>query len=106
MKTVRILLVALMLAACAKVGTLERPAPLVGARAKQQYQAEKAAAARAAARNPDTQPEPLPDPNDPATWPSTPKEPPVPGQKTNPFGNPPAGVLPQPLTQPGNNGPL
>jgi hypothetical protein len=37
------------LAACGKQGVLERPAPLFGAKAKAQYEAEKAAEARAAA---------------------------------------------------------
>jgi hypothetical protein len=53
-------LLALALSACAKVGTLDRPAPLFGARAKADYQAQKAAAAAAARAKPNTGPEPLP----------------------------------------------
>ena len=50
----------LAVGACAKVGTLDQPAPLFGARAKADYQAQKAAAAAAARKQPDTTPEPLP----------------------------------------------
>jgi hypothetical protein len=51
---------ALALTACAKVGTLDRPAPLFGEKAKAQYRAEKAAEAAAKAKPADTATEPLP----------------------------------------------
>jgi hypothetical protein len=55
-----ILLCTLTLVGCAKVGTLDRPAPLFGEKAKARYQADKAAAA-AKAQKPDSgEPEPLP----------------------------------------------
>jgi hypothetical protein len=51
---------ALALTGCAKVGTLDRPAPLFGEKAKAQYRAQKAAAAAAKARPAESEPEPLP----------------------------------------------
>jgi hypothetical protein len=50
----------LALGACAKVGTLDRPAPLFGAKAKAAYNAEKAAAAAEKAKPVDNSPEALP----------------------------------------------
>jgi hypothetical protein len=50
----------LVLAGCAKVGTLDRPAPLFGEKAKAEYRAQKAAAEAAKAKKPDEEPEPLP----------------------------------------------
>jgi len=56
-----ILLCSLALIGCAKVGTLDRPAPLFGEKAKARYQADKAAAAAAKTQKPDSgEPEPLP----------------------------------------------
>lgn len=57
---------ALALAGCAKVGTLDRPAPLFGEKAKAKYRAEQAAAAAAKAKPADSQPAPLP-PSDTAS---------------------------------------
>jgi hypothetical protein len=54
------LLGALCLAACAKVGTLDRPAPLFGEKAKADYRAQKAAADAAKAKKDTEEPEPLP----------------------------------------------
>ena len=52
---------ALALVSCAKVGPLDRPAPLFGDKAKAHYRAQKAAEAAAKATKPDNgQPEPLP----------------------------------------------
>jgi uncharacterized protein YceK len=51
---------ALALSGCAKVGTLDRPAPLFGEKAKAKYRAEKAAEAAAKAKPEDTGPEALP----------------------------------------------
>ena len=50
----------LALAGCAKVGTLDRPAPLFGEKAKARYRADQAAAAAAKAKPEDGQPAPLP----------------------------------------------
>ncbi|HEY1562479.1 MAG TPA: hypothetical protein VGF71_16545 [Caulobacteraceae bacterium] len=53
---------ALALAGCAKVGTLDQPAPLFGEKAKAKYRAEKAAEAAAkTAKTDEGGPEPLPD---------------------------------------------
>ena len=51
---------ALCLAGCAKVGTLDRPAPLFGERAKADYRAKKAAADAAKSKKETEEPEPLP----------------------------------------------
>jgi hypothetical protein len=49
------------LSACGRVGTLEQPAPLYGAKAKADYRQKKAAeAARAQAAKESGEPEPLP----------------------------------------------
>ena len=51
----------LALTGCAKVGTLDRPAPLFGEKAKENYRAEKAAEAAAKEKKPDEgEPESLP----------------------------------------------
>ena len=54
------LLGALCLAGCAKVGTLDRPAPLFGEKAKADYRAQKAAAEAAKSKKDTEEPEPLP----------------------------------------------
>jgi hypothetical protein len=59
--TLLALTAAVALAGCAKVGTLDRPAPLFGEKAKEHYRAEQAAAAAAKAKKAeDDQPEALP----------------------------------------------
>ena len=73
-RTIGLALAALVLAGCAKVGTLDRPAPLFGERAKAEYRAQKAAAEAAKAKKTDTEPEPLPaeappEPNAPSAAP-------------------------------------
>jgi hypothetical protein len=61
MRTAIILFGALFLFGCAKVGTLDQPAPLFGEKAKEHYRAEKAAEAAAKAKKDDDgAPEPLP----------------------------------------------
>ena len=60
---------AIVLAGCAKVGTLDRPAPLFGEKAKAEYRAEKAAAAAAKPAKPSNEPEPLPGEAPPLTPP-------------------------------------
>lgn len=97
------LCVALLLAGCGKVGTLDQPAPLYGAKAKAEYQARKAAEAAAkAADKDDGDPEVLPDVKyDPNADPSSQRYLPIPG--TNPVPNAPGppGVLPDPFNHPG-----
>jgi hypothetical protein len=51
---------ALCLGGCAKVGTLDRPAPLLGEKAKADYRAQKAAAEAAKTKKTSEEPEPLP----------------------------------------------
>lgn len=70
----------LVLSGCGKVGELDRPAPLWGAKAKADYEAQQKAAADAAARK-DAQdkaarghPAPLPD-SAPSAGPSDPQPP-------------------------------
>jgi hypothetical protein len=91
-----------LLIGCATVGVLDQPAPLYGSKAKAQYEAEKAAAAKANTPQEDNgQPEPLPNPNDPATDTAPIHAQPPPGQPPSPFGPGPSGVLPDPMSHPG-----
>ena len=98
MTTARIALLAALsagtlLGACGRVGMLEQPAPLYGAKAKADYQARKAAEAKAAAtRREQGEPEILAEPS-----PST--EPPLPAGAA-----PPPNVAP-PTPQPSQSGP-
>jgi len=98
-------LLALALGACGRVGTLEQPAPLYGAKAKADYQARKAAAAeKAKADRDDGEPEPLapdtPGLNAPSTGPDTLRDQPAPGMHSQPNAPPPPGGLPDPYTRP------
>lgn len=83
---------ALALAACGRVGPLDQPAPLYGAKAKADYRAKQAAAAAAKTTKDQDKPEPLapdtPGLNDPAA-----------AQPTL-HSDPPAGMLP-PASTPG-----
>jgi len=97
---------ALALGACGKEGSLERPAPLFGAKAKSDFAAEKkreqqqALANRRGATNGDPAPPP-PDygQGDPALDPQ--RADPTPGAAPNPFSNPNAGGLfPDPAANP------
>jgi hypothetical protein len=95
----------LMLCACGKVGTLEQPAPLYGAKAKADYQAKKAAAAAAAkAGKDDGEPEPLapdtPGLDPPNSGRATLRDQPAPGMRSLPNAPAPAGGLPDPYTRP------
>ncbi len=94
---------ALMLAACGKVGTLDQPAPLYGAKAKAQYQARKAADAAAKAQKKDGgDPEVLPDVTyDPNADPSPQRYLPIPGTNPAPNAPGPPGALPDPFNHPG-----
>lgn len=93
----------LALAACGKVGVLDQPAPLYGAKAKADYNARKqAAATRAQARRDQDQIERLPTdkPYDPNADPSPSRLVPVTGEPPAPNAPPSAGVLPDPINQP------
>jgi predicted small lipoprotein YifL len=99
------LALALALTACGRVGGLEQPAPMYGAKAKADYAARKAAAAAAAkAEKDDGEPEPLapdtPGPNDPDSRLGTLRSQPAPGMRALPSAAPPPGVLPDPFNHP------
>ena len=96
------LLAALALSGCGKVGELEQPAPLWGAKAKADYQARKAAEAAAKAEKKDEgEPEVLPDvPYDPNADPSPQRGLPIPGALPAPNDPGPPGVLPDPFNHP------
>jgi predicted small lipoprotein YifL len=94
---------AFALAACGKVGVLERPAPLYGAKAKADYNASgQAAADRAQERKDQDQIERLPREKryDPNADPSSSRLVPVTGEPPAPNAPSPPGVLPDPLNQP------
>lgn len=95
----------LMLCACGRVGSLEQPAPLYGAKAKADYQARKAAAAAAAkAAGEEGEPEPLapdtPGPNQGSSGIETLRARPAPGARALPNASPPPGALPDPYNHP------
>jgi predicted small lipoprotein YifL len=95
----------LALAACGRVGPLDQPAPLYGAKAKADYQARKKAAATAAKASKDQdEPEALapdtPGPDNPGTIPDNLRTNPAPGMRTAPGGAPPANILPDPYNRP------
>jgi hypothetical protein len=84
-------------AGCAKVGTLDRPAPLFGEKAKAEYRAKKQAEAAAKATKPSNEPEPLPQPL-PAEPPPV-DNPPVSGASEKINGqtvSPPSAPVPEP----------
>lgn len=92
---------ALVLACCGRVGPLDQPAPLYGAKAKADYRAKKEAAK--AAKDQD-EPEPLapdtPGPNNPGAAPDNLRTDPAPGTRPPPNAPPPPGVLPDPYNRP------
>jgi len=95
----------LALAACGRVGPLDEPAPLYGAKAKADYQARKKAQADAAKASKDQdEPEALapdtPGPDKPAAMPANLRTSPAPGMQPGPGAPPPANVLPDPYNRP------
>jgi hypothetical protein len=95
----------LILAGCGRVGVLEQPAPLYGAKAKADYQARKAAAAaKAQTDKDDGKPEPLapdtPGPDAPRGRPQTLRAQPIPGAASPPNAPGTGGVLPDPFNRP------
>ncbi len=91
---------ALALGACGKVGALDQPAPLYGAKAKADYDARKQAAAdKAQAKKDQDQIERLPTEN-PNADPSPSRLVPVTGEPPAPNAPSSPGVLPDPINQP------
>ena len=97
----RLALVAILaLGACGKVGALDQPAPLYGAKAKADYDARSEAASdKSQARRDQDQIERLPTEKryNPNADPSPSRVVPVTGQNRAPNGPPPQGVLPDPM---------
>ena len=94
----------LLLGACGRVGPLEQPAPLYGAKAKAEYQARKAAEAAAKAAKGDEEPEALA-PDTPGvdagqSGPDTLRNDPAPGSRPLPNAPPPPAALPDPYNHP------
>ena len=98
-----IILGAIALSGCGKVGTLDQPAPLYGAKAKADYQARKAAEAAAKVQKKDDgEPEVLPDVKyDPNADPSSQRYQPIQGTNPAPNAPGPPGALPDPFNHPG-----
>jgi len=92
------------LAACGKQGELERPAPMWGARARAEYEAQQREQADRKAREAQgNQIESLPDEGAgavPNTNPAPPRTQPLPGARQDPFTPAPQGVLPDPYARP------
>lgn len=91
------------LGACGKVGALDQPAPLYGAKAKADYDAKKQAASdKAQAKKDQDQIERLPTekPYDPNADPSPSRIVPVTGERPAPNAPSSPGVLPDPMNQP------
>jgi predicted small lipoprotein YifL len=95
---------ALALAACGRVGPLDQPAPLYGAKAKADYQAKKAAAAAAKASKNQDEPEPLapdtPGADNPGAVPNNLRTNPAPGSRPSPNAPAPPTALPDPYNRP------
>ena len=91
------------LAGCGKTGLLEQPAPMFGADAKANYEAQKQAdadsKARAAAAKKANANAPIVDDPDSRPFTNGPL-PQAPGQPNNPFAAGPQGALPSPGTAP------
>jgi hypothetical protein len=93
----------LALGACGKVGALEQPAPLYGAKAKADYNARKQADAdKAQAKKDQNEIERLPTekPYDPNADPAPSRLVPVTGEPPAPNAPSAPGVLPDPINQP------
>ena len=100
-------LAALALAGCGKQGQLDRPAPLVGEKAKAEYRAQRAAAGRAGTTPGDSSATSQTNGDfshdtdgakDPGLKPL--RSDPIPGAPNNPFGSRTGGVLPDPYADP------
>jgi hypothetical protein len=101
-------LAAMSLGACGKQGSLDRPAPLIGERAKAEYRAQRAAAARGAGEaSPNSSAtsqtngdysQPSDGSKDPALKPM--RSDPIPGASPSPFSSSTGGLLPDPFNDP------
>jgi hypothetical protein len=95
---------ALVLAACGRVGPLDQPAPMYGAKAKADYKAKKAQEAAAKAPEGDEKPEPLapdtPGLDSPGSAPKNLRANPAPGMPALPNAPAPPGAFPDPYNRP------
>lgn len=92
--------VATALAACGKQGVLERPAPLFGAHAKAQYEAEKAQEAKDDAQRAQQRSGAVSSSNDPDNAPRTTRDVLDPGQRLSPASVAPIPGAPNPMGAP------
>jgi len=83
------------LAACGKVGALERPGPLFGAERNTTKDADDAQRKQDPSRPVDTV-----DPRDRSTDPAPPRTLPIQGQSPDPLRSAPPGALPDPYSNP------
>lgn len=94
----------LALTGCGRVGALDQPAPMWGAKAKADYKAKKDAEAAAKGDKGDGDPEPLapdtPGADAPKGRIDTLRAAPVPGARSLPGSGPTPGVLPDPYSRP------
>ncbi|MCR5874660.1 hypothetical protein LRS10_11070 [Phenylobacterium sp. J426] len=90
-----IILAAVALAGCGKVGQLERPGPLFGAERNTTKDADDAQRKQDPSRPVDTV-----DPRDRSTDPAPPRTLPIEGTSPNPTRTAPQGALPDPYAQP------
>ena len=103
------------LSACGRQGALERPAPLFGGKARQQYEANKAAKAAGEELDKDGNAKPnasgkdnagdatdvvAPPKYDPSSTPLPPRTAPITGTSPDPFRSAPQGALPDPYATP------
>jgi len=97
-------LLAAPLGACGKQGDLERPAPLWGAQAKAEYEAQKRQQADVKSKEAQgNQIETLPDEGpggNPFTNPAPPRTVPIPGAHPSPTEQGQPGAMPSPYAQP------
>jgi predicted small lipoprotein YifL len=93
--TLAVIALAGALAACGKVGQLERPGPLFGAERNTTKDADDAQRKQDPNRPVDTV-----DPRDRTTDPAPPRTLPIPGQSPDPLRSAPPGALPDPYSNP------
>jgi hypothetical protein len=97
-------LIALCTSACGKQGDLERPAPMWGAKARAEYEAQKRQQADTKTREAqgnqiDTLPDEGPG-SDPYANPAPPRTQPIQGRQPSPLGEEQPGALPDPYARP------
>ncbi|HUZ13355.1 MAG TPA: hypothetical protein VMU93_10940 [Caulobacteraceae bacterium] len=104
MSLAAVVLAAATLGACGKQGSLDRPAPLWGARARADYAAQKRAQAEARQKETqsnqvETPPEQGPGTN-PFANPAPPRAQPIPGEAPSPTAPGAQGAMPNPYVEP------